>query len=319
MNSLLAAWPRSSLLTVLMCAATLMPAYATDDVPFAACLERARGLARDNHYVRAADALHEILADTNEIVCAALLGTGRQGAPLRMELASLRLWWLREGRKYTSPAFAAECQAALAAFAAAAQGRNWDDYKWMYQRLAEHYQAVDDVGGVTTALYAMFAYHPLDQHSLIKLLEHLLATVHATNNLAPVIAQYYAAGGAPYPALVFFVNTRMRQEQGAAFSGLLEMLLQHPGMSLDELRAALDIIHGQLDARRPRQIDEFYNALRFCAAKQAATDERLPVIAALMSEIKKLETIFPELTAPTNNVRRVAAEVVPPEGDDATP
>ncbi len=257
-------------------------------------LVEAKLLFDDKSYFQAAEKILEAINTENENAKNELNKLLEyQAGPLKLFLYNTRLWYLKKACLEKAPAFSNEVQTVINKYSNEAKDKDWNSYKRLYIRLAEHHKANKNDKGVAHAHEARFMYSPIDKVSLMTYLKYLFEKDFSKVN--SIITQYESAGGTEFPRLSLLKCKIIKKQGGDVFKSAIGFLKAYPTSKFKDIRAMIVMARDALTADKPEQIKEYYNILAFLAIKQPSDKKHLETVGFILNERKKIEAILPEI------------------------
>ena len=228
--------------------------------------------------------------------------------PLRLSLASLRMIAMRDGGMYRNEEYLKEVETLVAKYHEMAKDKGWGGYTLLLDAYCCYGMAANDLGAVERS--CMDACESGDIGVLWKGVNYLLSKDADANKqlVARLVKAYDATNRKPSVPMEQLRCQFSAATGGAVFAQCAAVLDRCPGMSLDETRSFVSLMRAKLDVDNSKEVAAFYRALLNFAMRQEATDERLPVIAYVLNEKKKMDSLLPELKSVETNITEQAKQ-----------
>ena len=253
-------------------------------------------LGRARKYREAADALGDLLATTNTDARAELDRPNAHDGPLDLQLTVERCRYLALCGEHVQAARL--CSDLETKYAEAAAGKEWESYARSFLYRAHVVPAWWKSPVALTLVERALDHYPTYSWAMGDYMQ-VSYNLRETRGLADARSRYaaYEAAGGERSAKADLNYLKMLAADGAdPFPRALDFLDRYPDTSEAPLLEVIDIARVNINPEQPEQIRAFYDALTTLALRQAGGEQNISVVAHILNEKEKLQTIVPELS-----------------------
>ncbi len=258
-------------------------------------LAEAETNAAAKEYAAAAARLGTLLSSTNPVVCEELARARDPQPPLRLLALAARAQYLQlDSQWIVSDTLCAEAERALAEFAPAARGKNWQAYGVLLETALSYHTRQGDHAAAARVFDMAFASGPLPPFILRRYAAWAPAQSIATNVIRARITSNLVTMASLGARDALRLIPLLHESKDAVIAATLVWLDTWPGAPPADIRQALVLITERVDPAKPEQLRRYHAALATLALRQPGNDdERVEVIAYALNERKKLEVLAP--------------------------
>lgn len=216
------------------------------------------------------------------------------GEPLELVLASASLWYRAEDVKNSDPELVKEARQNLNIWAEKAKDKQWKSYKYLFHRIRAYHVTQKNQRGRIETQKEMILYDPFDQEQLKSFEEYCDRFPESVGDLNAFLAKFKEKGGAMTPKFALTLITLSGKTREEKLKELSAWLKEHKSSDLETLKLGIEFGMGEVSVEEPQTVRKMYDLLTNLALWQPADEERMPIIAMILNERAKVETIAPE-------------------------
>lgn len=216
------------------------------------------------------------------------------GEPLELVLASASLWYRAEDVKNSDPELVKEARQNLNIWAEKAKDKQWKSYKYLFHRIRAYHVTQKNQRGRIETQKEMILYDPFDQEQLKSFEEYCDRFPESVGDMNSFLSKFKEKGGAMTPKFALTLITLSGKTREEKLKELSAWLKEHKSSDLETLKLGIEFGMGEVSVEEPQTVRKMYDLLTNLALWQPADEERMPIIAMILNERAKVETIAPE-------------------------
>lgn len=216
------------------------------------------------------------------------------GEPLALVLVSASLWYRAESVRNSDNEIVKEAREQLNQWAEKAKDKQWKSYKYLFHRIRAYYVTQKNQRGRIETQKEMILYDPFDQEQLKSFEEYCDRFPESVGDLSSFLEKYKSKGGVMTPKFTLTLITLSDKSREEKLKELSTWLKEHKGSDLETLKLGIEFGMGEISVEEPQTVKKMYDLLTDLALWQPADEERMPIIAMILNERAKVETIAPE-------------------------
>jgi len=250
-------------------------------------------------YRQAGEALLAMPALADQDAQRELTALDQNNGPLALRIRVLGIRYIGEGISWREALVPRECEAIMTEYADQARGKSWQAYLDACMFASWHYRgsvyAVPEKAA--EALERAMNYQPGNPQPIG---DYLSLCVQAHKKIGwrqsrEKLAAYEASGAPMNQYIAYSKLLLVEADKGDVFGTALQYLKDYPNADAWRLLNVLKKATGAINAAKPEQIRELYNAMTTVVLRQPSDEEHVQLVAHILNEKKKLEALIPEL------------------------
>lgn len=216
------------------------------------------------------------------------------GEPLDLVLSSAVLWYKAEYIKNLDPEIVEKARTLIDKWAEKAKGRQWKSYKFLFHRIRSYYVAIKNPKGRIETQKEMILYDPFDEEQIKSLDEYCVRFPDSVGDIKNFIVKFKDAGGRLTPKFELTLISLSELSQDEKIDAMIEWLKIRKDSDIETIRVGIDFLISLASVENPETIKKIYAILTNLALWQPANEDRMPIVALILSERAKIEAVSPD-------------------------